>query len=261
MRSFFVALEFLTRISILRLEEWRAEDFGRSVRWFPLVGAVLGLCYGAAAAFLFLFLPAQGIVPPKHVSTAFLLLLTVLLTGGLFCDGFMDSMDGIFSGRPRDRMLEIMKDSRVGSFGVIALACLLLVNWTALRDVKLVLIMTALFVMPIIGRMAMVMAIAFFPYARKEGMGKIFADMADRETVVLAAAVTLVFVVPWGQAAIAALVIGLGFAWLMATWLVHKLGGLTGDTYGAIETLTETVVLLVFWVTSWIPGGLHILWR
>ena len=120
---------------------------------------------------------------------------------------------------------------------------------------------TALFVMPIIGRMAMVMAIAFFPYARKEGMGKIFADMADRETVVLAAAVTLVFVVPWGQAAIAALVIGLGFAWLMATWLVHKLGGLTGDTYGAIETLTETVVLLVFWVTSWIPGGLHILWR
>ena len=107
----------------------------------------------------------------------------------------------------------------------------------------------------------MVMVIAFFPYARKEGMGKIFAEMADRETVLLAAAVTLVFVVPWGQAAIAALLIGLGFAWLVATWLTHKLGGLTGDTYGAIETLTETVVLLVFWVTSWLPGGLHILWR
>jgi adenosylcobinamide-GDP ribazoletransferase len=136
-----------------------------------------------------------------------------------------------------------------------------LVNWTALRDVKLVLIMTALFVMPIIGRMAMVMAIACFPYARKEGMGKIFADMADRKTVMLAVFTTLAGVIPWGQAAIAALVVGLVFAWCTAKWLAGKLGGLTGDTYGAIETLTETVVLLVFWVTSWIPGGLHILWR
>jgi adenosylcobinamide-GDP ribazoletransferase len=73
--------------------------------------------------------------------------------------------------------------------------------------------------------------------------------------------VTLAFVVPWGQAAVAALVVGLGFAWLAGRWLTSQLGGLTGDTYGAIETLTETVVLLVFWVTSWIPGGLHILWR
>ena len=92
-------------------------------------------------------------------------------------------------------------------------------------------------------------------------MGKIYADMADNKTLLLAIAVTLAFVVPWGQAAVAALVMGLSFAWLVGRWLTSQLGGLTGDTYGAIETLTETVVLLVFWVTSWIPGGLHILWR
>ena len=109
--------------------------------------------------------------------------------------------------------------------------------------------------------MAMVMVIAFFPYARPEGMGKAFSDMADKKTLVVAGITTLLFVVPWGQAAIAALAVGLGFAWLLGAWLTNKLGGLNGDTYGAVETLTETMVLVVFLVTSWIPGGLHILWR
>ncbi len=255
MRSFITALQFLTRIHIKKQNDLTAEDFGRSTKFFPLVGIILGFIYMLAAWCLIAVFGWANLV------TTLLVILPVLLTGGLMLDGFMDTVDGVFSGRERERVLEIMKDSRVGSFGVIALACLLLVNWTALRDIKLVLIMTALFVMPIIGRMAMVMVIACFPYARKEGMGKIFADMADKETLVIAGVTTLALVVPWGQAAIAALVAGLGCAWLIGRWLTSQLGGLTGDTYGAIETLTETVVLLVFWVTSWIPGGLHILWR
>lgn len=255
MKSFITALQFLTRIHVKNQVDLTAEDFGRSTKFFPLVGLILGIIYMLASWCLIAVFGWANLV------TTLLVILPVLLTGGLMLDGFMDTVDGVFSGRERERVLEIMKDSRVGSFGVIALACLLLVNWSALRDVKLVLIMTPLFIMPIIGRMAMVMAIAFFPYARKEGMGKIFADMADRKTVIIAAVTTLICVVPWGQAAIAALVIGLAFAWLAASWLNNKLGGLTGDTYGAIETLTETVVLLVFWGTSWLPGGLHILWR
>ena len=255
MKSFITALQFLTRIHIKKQNDLTAEDFGRSTKFFPLVGIILGFIYMLAAWCLIAVFGWANLV------TTSLVILPILLTGGLMLDGFMDTVDGVFSGRERERVLEIMKDSRVGSFGVIALACLLLVNWTALRDIKLVLIMTALFVMPIIGRMAMVMVIACFPYARKEGMGKIFADMADKETLVIAGGTTLALVVPWGQAAIAALVVGLGCAWLIGRWLTSQLGGLTGDTYGAIETLTETVVLLVFWVTSWIPGGLHILWR
>ena len=255
MKSFITALQFLTRIHIKNQTDLTAEDFGRSTKFFPLVGLILGTVYMLTAWCLIAVFGWANFV------TTLLVILPILLTGGLMLDGFMDTVDGVFSGRERERVLEIMKDSRVGSFGVIALACLLLVNWTALRDVKLVLIMTALFVMPIIGRMAMVMAIAVFPYARKEGMSKIFADMADRKTVMLAVFTTLAGVIPWGQAAIAALFVGLAFAWCIAKWLSGKLGGLTGDTYGAIETLTETVVLLVFWLTSWIPGGLHILWR
>lgn len=255
MKSFITALQFLTRIHVKNQADLTAEDFGRSTKFFPLVGLILGIIYMLASWCLIAVFGWANLV------TTLLVILPVLLTGGLMLDGFMDTVDGVFSGRERERVLEIMKDSRVGSFGVLALACLLLVNWSALRDVNLVLIMTALFVMPVIGRMAMVMAIAFFPYARKEGMGKIFADMADRKTVITAVVTTLICVVPWGQAAIAALIFGLAIAWLAASWLNRKLGGLTGDTYGAIETLTETAVLLVFWAASWIPGGLHILWR
>ncbi|MBE6074754.1 MAG: adenosylcobinamide-GDP ribazoletransferase [Selenomonas ruminantium] len=255
MKSFITALQFLTRIHLKNQPDLTIEDFGRSTKFFPLVGAILGFIYLLAAWCLIAVFGWANFV------TTILVLLPVFVTGGLLLDGYMDTADGVFSARDRERKLEIMKDSRVGSFGVIALVALMMIDWTVLRDIKLVLIMTALFIMPVIGRMAMVMVIAFFPYARKEGMGKAFADMADKETVAIAGITTILFVVPWGQAAIVALAAGLGFAWLLGAWLTSKLGGLTGDTYGAIETLTETVVLVVFLVTSWIPGGLHILWR
>lgn len=255
MKSFITALQFLTRIHLKNQPDLTIEDFGRSTKFFPLVGAILGFIYLLAAWCLIAVFGWANFV------TTILVLLPVLVTGGLLLDGYMDTADGVFSARDRERKLEIMKDSRVGSFGVLALVALMMIDWTVLRDIKLVLIMTALFIMPVIGRMAMVMVIAFFPYARKEGMGKAFADMADKETVAIAGITTILFVVPWGQAAIAALAAGLGFAWLLGAWLTSKLGGLTGDTYGAIETLTETMVLVVFLVTSWIPGGLHILWR
>ncbi|WP_033170491.1 adenosylcobinamide-GDP ribazoletransferase [Selenomonas sp. ND2010] len=255
MNSFITALQFLTRIHVKNQPDLTMEDFGRSTKFFPLVGVVLGLIYMLVTWCL------VAVFGWANFVTTVLVLLPVLVTGGLLLDGYMDTADGVFSARSRERKLEIMKDSRVGAFGVIALVSLMMINWTVLRDIKLVLLMTALFVMPVIGRMAMVMVIAFFPYARPEGMGKAFSDMADKKTLAVAGITTLLFVVPWGQAAIAALAVGLGFAWLLGAWLTSKLGGLTGDTYGAVETLTETMVLVVFLVTSWIPGGLHILWR
>ena len=123
MRSFLTALQFLTRIHLVRQENLTAEDFGRSTRFFPLVGVVLGALYLLAALACLAFL---GL--PSYTGKAILVLLPLLLTGGLHADGFMDTVDGLFSGRSRERMLEIMKDSRTGSFGVAAFAGLLLLN-------------------------------------------------------------------------------------------------------------------------------------
>ena len=241
MRLFFVALQFLTRIHIVRQDSWTAEDFGRSTRFFPLVGIVLGLIYMLAAAILFNFVPV-------HVAASLMLIITIAATGGLHYDGFMDTMDGLLSARSRERMLEIMKDSRVGSYGALSAMCLLLLQWSFLRELEDTVLYMALFLMPVIGRMAMVMVIAVFPYARPQGLGKAFADMADKKTVIIAGTITIMAILPWEPVfmAIASLLAGLGFAWLFGRYGTRRLGGLTGDLYGAIELMTETVVLGTF---------------
>ena len=84
MRAFFIGLQFLTRISIVRQDNWTAEDFGRSVKFFPLIGAVLGTIYAAFAYAFYDWLPARGVVLPPHLTATVLLILPPLLTGGLF---------------------------------------------------------------------------------------------------------------------------------------------------------------------------------
>lgn len=244
MRSFLIGLQFLTRISIVRQDAWTEEDFGASVRWFPLIGAVLGLIYSIAAGIMFLLLPSYGITLPVHVTTALLLLLTILLTGGLFCDGFMDTMDGIFSGRSRDRMLEIMKDSRVGSNGIMAFTSLIMLEWAVLLDIRPEIIPIALFIMPIISRLVVVIAITRFPYARPTGMGKAFAKYAGKHALAFALLCTMALVLPLGTGAALALTVGLLFGLCFNRYVTGILGGVTGDTYGAAAVLTELVVLL-----------------
>ena len=255
MNSFLIGLQFLTRIHLVKQTVWTAEDFGRSTRFFPLVGLVLGICYAFAA---WLLLYALGI---RSLTVALLLILPLLLTGGLHADGFMDTADGVFSGRERARKLEIMKDSRVGAFGVVSFVMLMFVQFSLLSDMAPLLLVPALFVMPIIGRLAMVLAVACFPYAREDGMGKTFADMADRSTVVIAALTTAVLVLPWGVLATAALVLGTLFALLFCRMMTNILGGVTGDVYGAATVLTETLVLAVFSLASAYPNVWGILWK
>ena len=255
MNSFLIGLQFLTRIHLVRQTVWTAEDFGRSTRFFPLVGLVLGICYALAA---WLLLYALGM---RSLTAALLLILPLLLTGGLHADGFMDTADGVFSGRDRARKLEIMKDSRVGAFGVVSFVMLMFVQYALLSDLAPMLFVPALFVMPIIGRLAMVLAVACFPYAREDGMGKTFADMADRSTVVIAALTTAILVLPWGALAAAALVLGTLFALLFCRIITNVLGGVTGDVYGAATVLTETLVLAVFSLASSYPNVWGILWK
>ena len=240
MSLFFVALQFLTRIHIVKQDCWTAEDFGRSTRFFPLVGLVQGVIYLLVA---YLLLPVLG---KSAIFASLMLILTIAITGGLHYDGFMDTMDGLLSARSRERMLEIMKDSRVGSYGALAAICLILLQWSLLRDIDEAFIFMAVYTMPLIGRMGMVLVIASFPYARPEGMGKAFAEMADRSTLIVAGVTTISAIITLGKVAMAALVVGLSVAYLFGRYATAKLGGVTGDVYGAAELLTETSVLATF---------------
>ena len=114
MNAFLVGLQFMTRIHISNNTIWKDEEFGKSVVWFPVYGWILG-------AFMCLI---YTLLKPLNVPylTAFLIVIGELfLSGGTLADGLMDSSDGLFSGRSRERSLEIMKDSLIGSFGMLSI--------------------------------------------------------------------------------------------------------------------------------------------
>ena len=143
MRDFITCLEFLTRLRFTNRTEWHDDDFSRSVPYFPLVGLVMGVFMGAVNYGLcYLHTPA-------FMRAVMLVLAELIIIGALMYDGFMDTSDGVFSARNRERMLEIMKDSHVGSNAVIALVCLVLLKvaaYTTLDPMKLTYVLVALYI-------------------------------------------------------------------------------------------------------------------
>jgi len=246
MKHFITGLEFLTRIHISKQSEWSPESFGRSVKYFPLIGGILGILLVMFNQIFAEYLPFIGLYMPPHVLTTLLITVNIILTGGLHCDGLMDTMDGIFSGRPKERMLEIMKDSRIGANGVIAFVLLITLKWSLIIDISPLSLPAALLIMPVLGRFAMVIGITVFPYARPDGIGKAFAHYADKYTLYISLLLTLLVIIPVGKQAILGLGIVSIFTMLFARFVTNLLGGLTGDIYGAISELAEIMVLFVF---------------
>ena len=183
---------------------------------------------------------------PTLALAALLVVALVILTGGLHLDGLMDSCDGLLGGRTPERRLEIMRDSRVGSFGVLGGICVLLLKFALLASINSRLLTLALFIVLPCARWAMVLALRVFPSARPTGLGATFRRSVTTPRLVFAGAVSLLIALLTGH------LIG-GVLWLIATlvatllglWITRLIGGLTGDSYGAIAEITEAVVLLL----------------
>jgi adenosylcobinamide-GDP ribazoletransferase len=207
--------------------------------YFPLVGLLLALL-------LWLLVLVFAPFVPQLVLAALLVAALVMLTGGLHLDGLMDSCDGLFGGRTRERKLEIMRDSRVGSFGVLGAACLLLLKFALFASLKVHALPFALMMTLPPARWAMVLALRVFPSARPSGLGAAFHQAVTTERLLVAGIIALAIALVLGQ------LIGL-LVWMAATvtalllgfWITRSIGGLTGDSYGAIEEVVEVVALLV----------------
>ena len=210
---------------------------GRAVGWFPLVGALLGsllvgLNWGLTQVF------------PAGVSAVLVLVTWFGITGALHLDGFLDSCDGLFGGRTPDARLRIMRDERVGAFGLAGGALLLLIKYATL--VASAHPPTALLLVPVLGRWGMTLAVVAFPYGRPEGLGRAMKDHAGWREVALTTALTLV--VAWfagNWVGLVALALAGVVTWAVARFALARLSGLTGDVYGAICELVEVVVLLL----------------
>ena len=185
MRDFITCLEFLTRIRFSNRTDWRDDDFAKSVPYFPLVGLVMGV-FMAAVNYGLLYANT-----PLFMRAVLLILAELVIIGALMYDGFMDTSDGVFSARSRERMLEIMKDSHVGSNAVIALVFLVLLKiaaYTSIDSMKLCYALVAMFVAT---RTFMVNYIVNFKYARETGIGHMFTQYAKPSYVYIAFGICL----------------------------------------------------------------------
>ncbi len=234
-----LALQFLLAVPVPLAVPATPRHLGRSMACFPLAGAALGL---ALAAFDWLLRQAF----PLPVASALVLSAAVLLTGGLHLDGLIDTCDGLFGGRTPERRLEIMRDSRVGSFGVAGGVLALLIKYAALAALPPALRPPVLVLQPVAGRWVMAAAIWLFPYARPAGLGAAFKEGARWPAVALAtvAAAALAWLA-FGPPGLAVLVPAAAASALAGRFMMARLGGLTGDCYGAMGELAEIVVLLV----------------
>lgn len=221
------AFSFLT---ILPVGTAFAGKAGAAFAWFPLVG----LCIGA------LLVAAAHLSPFNRDLTAFLILLIwVFVTGGLHLDGFGDSCDGLLASVAPEKRIHIMRDPRLGAWGAIGLALLLLGKWLALRSVSHEWLPLA----PVFGRWAMVWAAYHFPTVRDEGLAARFRDGLTTRGLLIASAWVVILLT---RAEIAALwLLIYCFTTVFGGWAARRLGGgLNGDVYGAICELSELICLL-----------------
>lgn len=238
MKELFAALGFLTVLPLPADWSGNERNLARSPVWFPLVGTMIGGAVALVDLGLRLFLP------PTVVS-AFSVLMMLAASGGLHMDGLADTADGFFSSRGRERMLEIMRDSRSGPMGVMAICGLLLLKTVTLAAVPKPLRISTLILMPLAGRTALTVSLTALPYARTTGgLAGVFSTGGIQ--ALLAAAVLMAG--GWllqNNAGLVAAMAALAGTLLLAAYSKKKIGGFTGDTLGATCELTELIPALV----------------
>ncbi len=232
------AVQFLTVAPPLVRRPFTPTELGRAVGWFTLVGVLLGAALAGTDY-------ALGLLFSPIVTAALLLATWVLATGALHLDGFLDTCDGLFGGHTPEARLRIMRDERVGAFAVIGGVLLLLVKYSCLAEVPSRAV--ALIVAPTTARWGLAVAVVAFPYARAEGSGRWMKDHAGWRQVTIAsitALVTVAVAAGWLGLAVIALA---GVATVAgAAFVLRRLPGLTGDVYGALCEMLETLTLLAF---------------
>ncbi|MEJ2739795.1 MAG: adenosylcobinamide-GDP ribazoletransferase [Dehalococcoidia bacterium] len=235
--GFFTALKFLTIFPGPEPKKIKDSSFGESLPYFPVVGLVIGaILYGLYYG-LTLILPLQIVI-------VLIILALVIMSGAHHLDGFIDTFDGITGSKPREKRLEIMADSHAGAIGVVAVILLMMGKYTALYSVTGPL--PALLLMPVLSRWTSVFLLFTFPYARQTGMGLLFKKgarwyrLAIASVISLAAAILLLSW--WGAVLMASLTLIVA---AIAVFFNNRLGGLTGDCYGAIVEMSEVIVLVL----------------
>ena len=241
MIGLLTALRFLTRIPI---GEYPKDEkrLGKSMAYFPIVGLILG-------GILILVNWGFSILLAPLVADALTIIALIVLTGALHIDGFIDTIDGLAGGKTKEEILKIMRDSRVGAFGIVGVVSLIMLKLVLLHEMPLEIKRGALLLFPVMGRWAMVVATSLSLYARKKGTGKAFLDYCGRKELIIASLITLI--ITGGFLKILGLELFLfilALTLLLTRFISKRINGMTGDTLGAVNEIIEVGTLFILFL-------------
>jgi adenosylcobinamide-GDP ribazoletransferase len=237
LRSFRSAVAFLTIVPVADAGGDPGERLGRA--YFPAVGAFVGLAAGCV------FVLASALASP-FVAAVVAVATGALLTGGLHLDGLADSADGLLGGGDRERRLEIMRDPRVGSFGVIALTLVLVGGVAALSAMTPARAFAGLIAAGALSRLAVLAVVALVPYARLAGVGTAAQGHHRGLDLVVGCLLTVIAcALDVRRALVATLLVALTTV-VVAGLARRRIGGATGDVYGACAEVGQLAALLAF---------------
>lgn len=239
MKRLILLIQFLTRIPInINLDVTR-EDLSKAVIYFPIVGYIVG-------GILSLTYLSLNHSIDQLILVFLIVMIQVIVTGGLHIDGLSDTFDGIYSGREKLEILEIMKDPNVGTFGVLSILFTLVFKFLLLYKITNQVIWVLL-LMPVFSRFCVILASYKGNYARKKGLGNLFIEQVSTKQLMIGLAFTIIPIY-----FVQSIYLGLLFNILFTLWFIKhvskKIGGITGDTLGAIVELNEVLFLVVIYL-------------
>lgn len=232
-------IQFFTRIPIPIKTKFTNEDFGKGLIFAPVVGLIIGGILFGSYKLLILFFPIPLVV-------VFNVFIYIAITGGLHLDGLADTFDGIFSGRSKDRILEIMKDSRIGTFGVLALIAIIISDIVLISYINTNAIPYVFLLMPVAGRIGSFISAGISKYAKEDGLGKSFIDFCGNKELIIGIVISfIIFYIFLGLKGVNIVFLTHITALILTYFFTRKINGATGDILGAICELNQFAFLLI----------------
>ncbi|MDK2952118.1 MAG: adenosylcobinamide-GDP ribazoletransferase [Kosmotogales bacterium] len=239
LKALVLMLQFLTRIPINIKIDMNKETLGKGTFFFPFIGMMIG---GIASVVYY----GLGFVN-NDIASLGAVFTIIAVTGGLHLDGLSDTADGFFSSRKRERILEIMKDSRVGVFGVVFIIFDILFKYVIIKEMNVHTAIIAIVLSCGIGRVSASTLFTFGKSARKDGLGNMFVGNDSKKYFFAALVIFLAIGIYVSNIVfIIAIVSSISFTLLFMKYSYKIIGGLTGDVYGAACELSEIISLFVF---------------
>ncbi|MEJ6950412.1 adenosylcobinamide-GDP ribazoletransferase [Natronospora cellulosivora (SeqCode)] len=238
MKGFLLMITFLTRIPIKYPFQYREEDFIKGIIWMPAIGLIIGLLLWGIS-FISYFLD-------RIVVSIIICFAYIWITGALHIDGLADTVDGVFSNREKSRVLEIMKDSRIGAFGVLAIFFLLAFNIILVNLIDF----RTLIIWPVLGRSSAILLCYFSQYLREMGIAKGFVENTGLKEVVFSKLLLIIIALLIDYRLIPAILIVLYITSYFIGFFKKKIGGITGDNIGFIIELSQTIFLFLTYLLT-----------